>query len=90
VLVELRCAECLTWLSEPHTRAEVRTLDGEQAELRKLLVEAYEHSVRESMEALAALFGSALELDLIGADDFAPARAAARRPAPARSRRREA
>jgi hypothetical protein len=32
--------------------------------------------VVESMEALAVCFEQALELDLVGADDFAPRRAA--------------
>ena len=35
---------------------------------------AYERSVAESMEALAACFATALALDLVGADDFAPRR----------------
>jgi predicted amidophosphoribosyltransferase len=87
VLVELRCAECGDWLSEPFTRAEVRELDQHQAALRQELLEAYERSVAESMIALASLFGAALALDLIGADDFAP-RSAARRYAPAASPRR--
>jgi hypothetical protein len=71
VLVELRCADCASWLSESHTRAEMRALDRRQAECRQLMVEAYERSVSESMDALATLFGVALALDLIGADDFA-------------------
>jgi hypothetical protein len=74
VLVELRCADCTIWLSEPHTRAEMRALDSRQAELRQVLLDSYERSVSESMLALAALFGVALSLDLIGADDFAPRR----------------
>lgn len=74
VLVELRCADCATWLSESFTRAEVRELDREQAECRQALVDAYERSVCESMDALATLLGVALELDLIGADDFRPRR----------------
>jgi hypothetical protein len=74
VLVELRCADCATWLSELHTRAEMRVLDRRQAESRELLLDAYDRSVTESMDALATLFGIALQLDLIGADDFAPRR----------------
>jgi hypothetical protein len=42
------------------------------------MLEAYERSVSESMDALATLFGVALALDLIGADDFA-SRSASRR-----------
>jgi hypothetical protein len=89
VLVELRCADCMTWMNEPFTRAEVRELDQRQAEWRQLLVDAYERTVSESMDALASLLGAALALDLIGADDFAP-RSAARRFAPVASRRRRA
>lgn len=74
VMVELRCADCMTWLSEPFTRGEVRELDRRQAECRQALLEAYERSVSESMDALATLFGAALALDLIDADDFAPRR----------------
>ena len=74
VLVELRCADCATWLSESFTRAEVRELDREQAACRQVLLDAYERSVFDSMQALATLFGVALSLDLIDADDFAPRR----------------
>jgi hypothetical protein len=74
VLVELRCANCMTWLNEPFSRAEVRELDRRQAECRQVLLESYERSVSESMDALATLLGAALALDLIGADDFAPRR----------------
>ena len=78
VLVELRCPDCMTWLKAPHTRADMRELDRRQAEFRATLVTQYEQLVTESMEALATCLGTALELDLVGADDFAP-----RRPAPA-------
>ena len=74
MLVELRCANCMTWLNEPFSRAEVRELDRRQAECRQILLEAYERSVSESMDALATLLGAALALDLISADDFAPRR----------------
>jgi hypothetical protein len=76
VLVELRCANCMVWINEPFTRAEVRELDRKQAECRQVLLESYERSVSETMDALATLFGAALALDLIGADDFAPRRIA--------------
>ena len=58
VNVALRCSDCMTWLEVPFTREEI--------------VAAYERSVSESMEALAAILGPALEQDLVGADDFAP------------------
>ena len=74
VLVELRCSDCMTWLKEPHTRADMRELDRLQAEFRAVILEQYERSVAESMEALAACLGHALEHDLVSADDFAPPR----------------
>ena len=71
VLVELRCPDCMTWLKAPHTRADMRELDRRQAEFRAEIVAQYERLVTESMEALAACLGPALELDLVSADDFA-------------------
>jgi hypothetical protein len=83
MLVDLRCPECFTWMQECCTRAELAELDRCQAKWRERLVEAYERSVTESMEALAVCLGAALELDLVGADDFAPRRApVASRPRP--------
>jgi hypothetical protein len=76
VLVELRCSNCSMWMKAPHTRADMRELDRRQAEFRASIVAEYERSVAESMEALAACLGPALELDLVSADDFAPRRAA--------------
>ncbi len=72
VLVELRCPDCMTWLKAPHTRADMRELDRQQAEFRAVIVAQYERTVAESMEALAACLGPALALDLVSADDFAP------------------
>jgi hypothetical protein len=72
VQVELRCTDCMTVLHVPFTRAEMQELDRSEAEFRDLIVAAYERSVSESMEALAAVLVPALELDLLGADDFAP------------------
>ena len=74
--VELRCPECFMWMQECCTRSELAELDKRQAASRELLVDAYERSVAESMEALAECLGAALELDLVGADDFAPRRRA--------------
>jgi uncharacterized Zn finger protein len=76
VLVELRCSNCGMWMKAPHSRADMRELDRRQAEFRAAIVAEYERSVAESMEALAACLGPALELDLVSADDFAPRRAA--------------
>ena len=71
MMVDLRCPECFTWMQECCTRGELAELDKRQAAWRELLVDAYERSVTESMEALAVCLGAALELDLVGADDFA-------------------
>jgi hypothetical protein len=76
MLVDLRCPECFMWMQECCTRGDLAELDKREAATRELLVDAYERSVAESMEALAVCLGAALELDLVGADDFAPRRAA--------------
>ena len=76
MMVDLRCPECFTWMQECCSRGELAELDKAQAAWRALLVDAYEKSVTESMEALASCLGMALELDLLGADDFAPRRVA--------------
>ena len=76
MVVDLRCPECFMWMQECCSRGELAELDKRQAEWRELIVDAYAQSVTESMEALAFCLGAALELDLLGADDFAPRRAA--------------
>jgi hypothetical protein len=76
MLVDLRCPECFMWMQECCSRAELAELDKRQASWRELLVDAYERSVTESMEALAVCLAAALERDLVCADDFAPRRAA--------------
>jgi hypothetical protein len=76
MLVDLRCPECFMWMQECCSRFDLAELDKRHAAWRELLVDAYERSVAESMEALAVCLGQALELDLVGADDFAPRRAA--------------
>jgi hypothetical protein len=76
MVVDLRCPECFMWMQECCSRGELAELDKRHAAWREQMVDAYERSVAESMEALAACFGAALQLDLVGADDFAPRRAA--------------
>ena len=56
----------------PYTRAAMRELDARQSEWRQTILTAYELSVSEAMEELAACLAAALERDLIGPDDFAP------------------
>ena len=72
VQVDLRCSDCMTILQVPFTRAEMEELDRCEAAFRDEISAAYDRSVSESMEALAAILGPALALDLVGADDFAP------------------
>ena len=76
MIVDLRCPECFMWMQACCSRGELAELDKRHAAWRELLVDAYERSVVETMEALAVCFGAALERDLVGADDFAPRRAA--------------
>jgi hypothetical protein len=71
VQVDLRCSDCMTILQVPFTREEMEELDRSEAAFRDEITAAYERSVSESMEALAAILGPALALDLVGADDFA-------------------
>ena len=72
VLVDLRCSDCMCVLQVPFSPADMEELDRCQSKWRDEILAAYEHSVSESMEALAAVLGPALALDLVGADDFAP------------------
>jgi len=74
VIVDLRCSDCMTVLQVAYSRADMAELDRCQSEWRDEIVAAYERSVAESMEALAAILGPALALDLVGADDFSPRR----------------
>ena len=76
VAVNLRCAECGTWREARLTRDELTELDRAHLEGRKELLRTYERCVAESMEALAHCLAIALAEDLVGADDFAPRRAA--------------
>ena len=54
VIVDLRCSDCMTVLQVPYSRADMEELDRCQSEWRDEIVAAYERSVAESMEALAA------------------------------------
>jgi hypothetical protein len=72
VTVDLRCSDCMTWMQVPFSREDMAELDRVQTEYREEIVAAYERSVSESMEALAAILVPALALDLVCADDFAP------------------
>ena len=70
LLVELRCPECEVVKQACHTPKEMEELDRRQSQSREQIVAAYERSVAEAMEALAANLAEALERDLLSADDF--------------------
>jgi hypothetical protein len=70
ILVELRCPECLTWMQASHSPAEMEDLDRRQTAGREQILAAYERSVAENMEALAAHLHEAFARDLVGPDDF--------------------
>ena len=72
MIVDLRCPDCMAVLQVAYSREDMAELDRCQSAWRDEIVAAYERSVAESMQALAAILGPALEQDLVGADDFAP------------------
>jgi len=74
VLVDLRCPECETWMQSSFSTADAEALDRAQSACRAQIISAYEESVSESMRTLALTLATALELDLLSADDFAPPR----------------
>ncbi len=76
VTVELRCVECSRWTEGSVTRGQLAALDHHHTAGRAALQLAYERCVAESMEAMGHCLAVALERDLVGADDFAPRRAA--------------
>ena len=74
ILVDLRCPECDQWRQGAFTKSQVAELDRAQARARETIVDTYERLVAESMESLVFCLTRALDLDLVGADDFAPRR----------------
>jgi hypothetical protein len=72
VMVDLRCPECDTWMQGCFSRADMKELDRLQTAGREEIQSAYEVQVADAMEALIGCLQTALALDLVGADDFAP------------------
>jgi hypothetical protein len=72
VIVYLRCPECLAWMQASFSKADMKELDRLQTVGREEIQSAYEDQVAEAMEALIACLQTALALDLVGPDDFAP------------------
>jgi hypothetical protein len=80
IVIHLRCPECLVLTSESFEQRQAEALDNALVRSRKSIVADYEILVRHNMGELLKNFRLALELDLIGPDDFA-----ARRLHPARA-----
>lgn len=79
VSMAMRCPECLVWMSGTFSADRVRELDRTLKTGRADLRTLYEHTVRSNMHRELRALRRALELDLIGADDFRPAARGARR-----------
>jgi hypothetical protein len=71
LMLHLRCPECLAWIVGSFAPERIAALDDELVRCRELLIAAYDRVVKENMRELAERFRQALELDLIGPDDFA-------------------
>jgi hypothetical protein len=71
-MLHLRCPECLTWIVGSFDPERVAALDDELVKRREAMLAAYDGLVKENMRELADRFHQAMELDLIGPDDFAP------------------
>jgi hypothetical protein len=70
LFLQLRCPECLVVTSGAFAQERVAEYDATLIEGRESMYAAYEAAVRHNMEELSEHFRRALELDLIGADDF--------------------
>jgi hypothetical protein len=68
--LRLRCPECQMLMSGTFQQERVAAYDAALVEGKETLVADYEAVVRHNMKELAELFRRALELDLVGADDF--------------------
>jgi hypothetical protein len=76
IVIHLRCPECLVLTSESFGQRQVEELDNALVRSRKSIAADYERLVRHNMGELLQSFSRALELDLIGPDDFAARRLA--------------
>ena len=73
LLLELRCPECSLWMVGRFDWRLVARYDEELSRGRGQIEHQYLSLVRHNMEEMADRLAKALDLDLIGADDFAPA-----------------
>lgn len=72
VAIDLRCPECFTWRSGTFDAERVREMDRVLVRGRSELRTIYGRTVRDNMYRELDSFTQALELDLIGPDDFLP------------------
>jgi hypothetical protein len=70
IVIRFRCPECTSSSSKSLGQREVKELDDALVRGRHALVADYELLVRHNMRELLRSFRRALELDLIGAEDF--------------------
>jgi len=70
IVLHLRCPECMVRLTGNFDYERVAEYDDSLLKSREALVADYDAIVRHNMEELSQTFVRALELDLIGADDF--------------------
>jgi hypothetical protein len=76
VAIDLRCPECFTWHSGTFDAERVREMDRMLVRGRSELRAIYGRTVRDNMYRELDSFTQALDLDLIGPDDFLPRLAA--------------
>lgn len=74
VALQLRCPECLTFRNGIYEAEAVRELDRVLVRGRSELRAIYGRVLRDNMYRELAALSRALELDLIGPDDFLPRR----------------
>jgi hypothetical protein len=70
IVLQLRCPECWVRLTGNFSHDRVAAFDDELLKSRESITADYEAIVRHNMEELSQCFERALELDLIGPDDF--------------------
>jgi len=72
LFLRLRCPECLTVTSGTFSRDLVAEYDETLVRGKEATAAHYDAAVRHNMKELLERFQTALELDLISADDFVP------------------
>jgi hypothetical protein len=71
VVLRLRCPECMVLVTGTFEPERVAEYDDALVKGRASIIDDYEAVVRHNMKELCQRFRRALELDLIGPDDFA-------------------